>query len=35
MEQEKIGKLIKDLRKKHNLTQKDLADKLSATYQIS
>lgn len=33
MEQEKIGKLIKDLRKKHNLTQKDLADKLGVTYQ--
>ena len=33
MEQEKFGKLIKDLRKKHNLTQKDLADKLGVTYQ--
>lgn len=33
MDQEKFGKLIKDLRKKHNLTQKDLADKLGVTYQ--
>ena len=33
MEQEKFGQLIRDLRKKHNLTQKDLADKLGVTYQ--
>ena len=33
MDQEKFGKLIKDLRKKHNLTQKDLADKYNVTYQ--
>ena len=30
---EEISKFIKDLRKKHNLTQKDLADKLGVTYQ--
>lgn len=33
MDPEKIGKLIKNLRKKNNLTQKDLADKYSVTYQ--
>ncbi len=33
MNQEKFGKLIKDIRKKHNLTQKDLADKYNVTYQ--
>jgi transcriptional regulator with XRE-family HTH domain len=33
MDQEKFGKLIKDIRKKHNLTQKDLADKYNVTYQ--
>ena len=33
MEQEKIGKFIKKLRKENNLTQKDLADKLGVTYQ--
>jgi transcriptional regulator with XRE-family HTH domain len=33
MNQEKIGKLIKDLRIKNNLTQKDLATKLNVTYQ--
>ena len=33
MNQEKIGQFIKDLRKKNNLTQKDLADKYGVTYQ--
>lgn len=33
MDQEKIGKLIKNLRKDNNLTQSDLADKLGVTYQ--
>ena len=33
MNQEKIGKFIKDLRKKNNLTQKELADKYNVTYQ--
>ena len=33
MDQEKFGKIIKDIRKKHNLTQKDLADKYNVTYQ--
>ena len=33
MDQEKIGKFIKDIRKKNNLTQKDLADKYGVTYQ--
>ncbi len=33
MNQEKIGKFIKDLRKKNSLTQKDLADKYNVTYQ--
>ena len=33
MEQEKIGKFIKKLRKENNLTQKDLADKYGVTYQ--
>ncbi len=33
MDQEKFGKLIKDIRKKNNLTQKDLADKYNVTYQ--
>lgn len=33
MNQEKFGKLIKILRKKHNLTQKQLADKYNVTYQ--
>lgn len=33
MNQEKIGQFILELRKKHNLTQKDLADKLGVTYQ--
>ena len=30
---EDISKLIKDIRKKNNLTQKDLAEKLGVTYQ--
>lgn len=33
MNPEKIGKFIKDLRKKNNLTQQDLADKYNVTYQ--
>ena len=33
MDQKKFGEFIKDLRKKHNLTQKDLADKYNVTYQ--
>lgn len=33
MNQEKIGNLIKQLRKEHHLTQKELADKLGVTYQ--
>lgn len=33
MNQEKFGKLIKDIRKKNNLTQKQLADKYGVTYQ--
>ena len=33
MKQEKIGKFIKEIRKKYNLTQKDLADKYNVTYQ--
>lgn len=33
MNQEKFGKLIKEIRKKNNLTQKDLADKYNVTYQ--
>ena len=33
MNQEKIGKFIKELRKKNNLTQKGLADKYNVTYQ--
>ena len=33
MEQEKIGKFIKKLRKENNITQKDLADKYGVTYQ--
>jgi len=33
MNQEKIGRFIKDIRKKNNLTQKDLADKYGVTYQ--
>lgn len=33
MDQEKIGKFIKEIRKKNNLTQKQLADKYNVTYQ--
>ncbi len=33
MDQEKIGKVIKDLRKRNNMTQQDLASKLGVTYQ--
>lgn len=33
MDQEKIGKFIKDIRKKNNLTQKEFADKYGVTYQ--
>jgi len=33
MDQEKFGKFIKDMRKKYNLTQKQLADKYNVTYQ--
>lgn len=33
MNQEKFGKLIKDIRKKNNLTQKQIADKYNVTYQ--
>lgn len=33
MDQEKVAKFIKDIRKKHNLTQKQFADKYNVTYQ--
>lgn len=33
MNQEKVGNFIKEIRKKNNLTQKQLADKLNVTYQ--
>ncbi len=33
MQEEKFGELIKNIRKKYNLTQKDLADKYHVTYQ--
>ena len=33
MNSEKIGKFIKEIRKKNNLTQKELADKYGVTYQ--
>lgn len=33
MDQEKIGKLIKEIRKKHHLTQNDFASKYGVTYQ--
>lgn len=33
IESRKIGSFIKDIRKKNNLTQKQLADKYGVTYQ--
>lgn len=33
MKEEKFGSFIKEIRKKNNLTQKDLADKYNVTYQ--
>lgn len=33
MDQEKIAKFIKDIRKKHHLTQKQFAEKYNVTYQ--
>jgi len=33
MEQEKVAKFIKEIRKKHNLTQKQFAEKYHVTYQ--
>lgn len=33
MDQDKIGKLIKEIRTKNNLTQKEFADKYGVTYQ--
>ncbi len=33
MDQEKFGAFIKNIRKEHNLTQKQLADKYNVTYQ--
>ena len=33
MDSEKIGKFIKELRKRNNLTQADLANKYGVTYQ--
>ena len=33
MDQEKIGKFIKQIREENNLTQKELADKLGVTFQ--
>lgn len=33
MNQNEFGKLVKEIRKKSNLTQKDLADKYNVTYQ--
>ena len=33
MDQEKFGKFLKEIRKKHHLTQKQLADKYHVTYQ--
>lgn len=33
MNQEKVGKFIKELRKKNNLTQKEFADRLGVTFQ--
>ena len=33
MNQEKLSNIIKEIRKKNNLTQKQLAEKLNVTYQ--
>jgi len=33
MNPEEIGKIIKDIRQKHNMSQKDFADKFGVTYQ--
>ena len=33
MDQEKIGQTIKEIRKKHNLTQAEFAKKYNVTYQ--
>ena len=33
MNQEKFGRFIKEIRKKHHLTQKQLAEKYNVTYQ--
>lgn len=33
MKEENFGSFIKEIRKKNNLTQKDLADKYNVTYQ--
>ena len=33
MDQERIGKTIKELRTKNNLSQKEFADKYNVTYQ--
>ena len=33
MDPDKVGKFIKELRKKNNLTQNELADKFGVTYQ--
>lgn len=33
MNQEKFGGFIKEIRKKHHLTQKQLAEKYNVTYQ--
>lgn len=33
MDQERVAKIIKDIRKKHHLTQKQFADKYNVTYQ--
>ena len=32
MDQEKVGKIIKDIRNKNKLTQKQFADKYNVTY---
>ena len=33
MDSERIGKVIRELRKEHRLTQKQFADRLGVTYQ--